>query len=229
VAIQACTLSIRGCRKIACESGQKKEEDKSNEITAIPSLIEEPDITDAVVYIDAIGCQRETATQITTKGGHYLLALKENQKNLHEDVIAGFKTCSAESVSEEWKYDHGRYEIRKYSILPSKNALLAEAQKQWSGLKILIMVEASRQIKDRLMQETRYYISDEKGLSAAYYNSFVRGHGGIENHLHCHLDVTFREDSCRARKDNAPENLSTLRKLALQIIREQSDKLSLKK
>jgi hypothetical protein len=79
------------------------------------------------------------------------------------------------------------------------------------------------------MQETRYYINDEEGFSAAYYNSLVRGHWGIENHLHWHLDVTFREDSCRARKDNAPENLSTLRKFALQIIREQSDKLSLKK
>jgi predicted transposase YbfD/YdcC len=91
------------------------------------------------------------------------------------------------------------------------------------------MLGSSRQIKDRLMREPRYYISDEEGLSAAYYNSLVRGHWGIENHLHRHLDVTFREDSCRAGKDNAPENLSTLRKLALQIIREQSDKLSLKK
>jgi predicted transposase YbfD/YdcC len=158
-----------------------------------------------------------------------LLALKENQKNLYEDTQFGFKNCSPESVSEEWEYDHGRYEVRKCSILPSKNALLPEVQKQWSGLKTLIRVEASRQIKDRQIQETRYYISDEEGLSAAYYNSLVRGHWGIENHLHWHLDVTFREDNCRARKDSAPENLSTLRKLALQIIREQSDKLSLKK
>jgi predicted transposase YbfD/YdcC len=186
--------------------GQKKVEDKSNEITAIPSLIEELDITDAVVSIDAIGCQREIATQITQKGGHYLLALKENQKNLYEEVTVGFKACSAESVSEEWEYDHGRYEVRKCSILPSKNALLAEAQKQWSELKTLIRVESSRQIKDGLMQETRYYTSDEEGLSAAYYNSLVRGHWGIENHLHWHLDVIFREDSCRAGKDNVPEN-----------------------
>jgi predicted transposase YbfD/YdcC len=108
--------------------GQKKMEAKSNEITAIPSLIEELDITDAVVSIDAIGCRREIAAQITAKGGHYLLALKENQKNLYEDVTVGFKTCSAESVSEEWKYGHGRYEVRKCSILPSKNALLAEVE-----------------------------------------------------------------------------------------------------
>jgi predicted transposase YbfD/YdcC len=209
--------------------GQKKVEDKSNEITAIPSLIDELDITDAAVSIDAIGCQRETASQITTKDGHYLPALKENQKGLYEDTLFGFKTCPMESVSEEWEYDHGRYEVRKCSIISSNNALLPEVQEQWSGLKTLIRVESSRQIKDRQIQETRYYISDEEGLSAAYYNALVRGHWGIENHLHRHLDVTFREDACRARKDNATENLSTLRKLALQIIREQPDNLSLKK
>jgi hypothetical protein len=79
------------------------------------------------------------------------------------------------------------------------------------------------------IQETRSNISDEEGLSAAYYNALARGHWGIENHLHWHLDVTFREDSCRARKDSAPENLPTLRKLALQMVREQPDKLRLKK
>jgi predicted transposase YbfD/YdcC len=172
--------------------GQKKVEDRSNEMTAIPSLIEEPDITDAIVSIDAIGCRHEITTQITTKGGHYLSALKENQKNLYEDVTVGFKTCSAEIVSEKWEYDHGCYEVRKCSIFPSKNALLAEAQKQWIGLKTMIMLGSSRQIKDRLMHETRYYISDEERLSAAYYNSLVRGHWGIENHLHRHLDVTFK-------------------------------------
>ena len=209
--------------------GQKKVADKSNEITAIPALIDELDITDAVVSIDAAGCQRDIAAQITGKGGHYLLALKENQKGLLEDTVCGFNTCSAESVSEEWEYDHGRYEVRKCSIISSINALLPETQQQWSGLKTLIRVEAGRQIRDRQVRETRYYISDEEGLSAAYYNALVRGHWGIENQLHWHLDVTFREDACRARKDYAPENLSTLRKLALQIISEQADRLSLKK
>ena len=209
--------------------GQEKVEDKSNEITAIPSLIEELDITDAVVSIDAIGCQRDIAAQIKSKRGHYLLALKENQGSLYEDAVFGFKTNSANSFSEEWEYDHGRYELRKCSIIPSENVLLPEIQKQWSGLKTLIKIEAYRQTKDRQTQETRYYISDEEGLSATYFNALVRGHWGIENHLHWHLDVTFREDDCRARKGYAPENLSTLRKLALQIITEQTDNLSLKK
>ncbi|MDR0348774.1 MAG: ISAs1 family transposase, partial [Tannerella sp.] len=98
-------------------------EDKSNEITAIPALIDELDITDALVSIDAIGCQRDIAEKIKLKGGHYLLALKENQGNLYNDTVFGFKTCSAESVSEEWEYDHGRYEVRKCSIIPSEKVL----------------------------------------------------------------------------------------------------------
>ena len=99
--------------------GQKKVEDKSNEITAIPSLIEEIDITGAVVSIDAVGCQREIAKQITGKGGHYLLSLKENQQELYDDVVCGFKACKSESISEEWEYDHGRFEVRKCSIISS--------------------------------------------------------------------------------------------------------------
>ena len=209
--------------------GQKKVEEKSNEITAIPSLIEELDIADAVVSIDAIGCQREIAEQIVDKGGHYLLSLKENQRELYDDVVCGFKACRADSVSEQWEYDHGRFEVRKCGIIQSKNALLSEIHEQWSGLKTLVKVEASRTVKDREMKETRYYISDEEGLSAAYFNALVRGHWGIENHLHWHLDVTFKEDACRARTGHAPENLSTLRKLALQIIKDQKDKLSLRK
>jgi len=120
--------------------GQKKVQDKSNEITAIPSLIDEIDITDAVVSIDAVGCQREIVKQIVDKGGHYLLSLKENQQELYDDVVCGFKACKAESISEEWEYDHGRFEVRKCSIISSKNALLDENQEQWCGLKTLIRV-----------------------------------------------------------------------------------------
>jgi predicted transposase YbfD/YdcC len=134
--------------------GQKKVEDKSKEITAIPFLIEEPDIAGAAVSIDAIGCQRDIAAQIKSKGGHYLLALKENRGNLYEDAVFGFKTHLAKSFSEEWECDHGRYELRKCSIIPSENVLLPEIQKQWSGLKTLIRVEAGRQTKDGQTQET---------------------------------------------------------------------------
>jgi predicted transposase YbfD/YdcC len=99
----------------------------------------------------------------------------------------------------------------------------------WIELKSLIKVEATRIIKEKETKEIRYYISDEQGLSASCFNALVRGHWGIEKQLHWHLDVTFKEDSCRARKRNAPENLSALRKFALQIPHEQHDRLSLKK
>jgi len=207
--------------------GQQKVEDKSNEMTAIPLLIEGLDITDAVVSIDAIGCQREIAEQIVDKGGHYLLSLKENQQELYDDVVCVFKACRADSISEQWEYDHGRFEVRKCSIIQSNKALLPENQEKWRGLKTLIKVEASRTVKNKESKETRYYISDEEGLNANYFNALVRGHWGIENHLHWHLDVTFKEDASRARKGNAPENLSILRKLALQIIKDQKDKLSM--
>jgi predicted transposase YbfD/YdcC len=209
--------------------GQKRVEDKSNEITALPSLIEELDINEAVVSIDAIGCQREIAARITAKGGHYLLALKENQGELYADTVCGFKAYSAESMSETWEYDHGRYETRRCSILSSEKALLAENQSQWNELKTLVKVEATRIGKGMEATETRYYISSEQGVNAKYFNALVRGHWGIENQLHWHLDVTFKEDASRARTANAPENLSTLRKLSLQIIDRQQDKLNLRK
>jgi len=209
--------------------GQRRVNDKSNEIAAIPELIKELDITDAVVSIDAIGCQHGIAEQIIEKGGDYLLSLKANQRDLYDDAVCGFKACVPESVSETWEYDHGRYETRKCSIVSSEKVLLPENQENWRGLKTLIKVEATRTVKDKTTTETRYYISSESGLSANYFNGLVRGHWGIENHLHWHLDVTFKEDDCRARKGNAPENLATLRKLALQIIAGQKDKLSIRK
>ena len=209
--------------------GQKRVEDKSNEITAIPALIEQLDVKDAVVSIDAIGCQRDIAEQIVKKEGHYLLALKTNQRELYDDAECGFKVRKPISISENWEYDHGRYETRKCSILPAGEVLLPENLSQWCGLKTIIKVEAMRLIRGKETSETRFYISDEQGKTAEYYNALVRGHWSIENQLHWHLDVTFKEDASRARKGNVAENLSTLRKLALQIITAQNDKLSLKK
>lgn len=209
--------------------GQKKVNDKSNEITAIPSLIEELDIENAVISIDAIGCQKEIAGLIVEKKGHYLLALKGNQQDLLDDVSCGFKANPAESVCEEWEYDHGRYETRKCSIIKAHDVVLEENLISWQGLKTLVKVEALRRINNIESTETRYYISDEEDLPAKYFNALVRGHWGIENQLHWHLDVTFKEDACRARKGYAAENLSTIRKLALQIIKEYPDKLSLRK
>lgn len=209
--------------------GQKKVEDKSNEIEAIPLLIEDLDITGAVVSIDAMGCQRDIAERIVNKQGHYLLALKENQVSLYQDAVCGFKLNSCLSVDETREYDHSRYETRKCSIIDAGMALLEENKERWPHLNTIVRVEAARVVDGKESKESRYYISDQTGRDAGYYNALVRGHWSIENHLHWHLDVTFEEDASRARKGYAAENLSAMRKLALQIIREQDDKLSLKK
>ena len=209
--------------------GQERVEDKSNEIEAIPKLLKEIDITDAIVSIDAIGCQKEIASQIKQQKGHYLLAVKKNQKELYEDISCAFKANKAISIDEKWEYANNRFEVRKCSILTAKSSLMDDIRSEWEGLQTVVKIEASRTIKEQCSTQVRYYISDESELNAKYFNQLTRGHWGIENHLHWHLDVTFKEDSCRARKGNAPQNLATLRKLALQIITEHKDNLSLKK
>jgi predicted transposase YbfD/YdcC len=209
--------------------GQVRVDDKSNEIEAIPQVLKSIDITEAVVSIDAIGCQKEIVKQIKQQGGHYLIAVKKNQNELYEDLFCAFKANKALSVDDEWEYARGRFETRKCSILSAKSTLMDEVFKQWDGLQTIVQVEAQRVINDKITTQTRYYISDENGEKAKYFNHSTRGHWGVENHLHWHLDVTFNEDACRARMGNAPENLSSLRKFALQIINEHHDKLSLKK
>ena len=209
--------------------GQEKVDDKSNEITAIPNVLKSLDIEDSVVTIDAIGTQTKIAELIRGKKGHYLLSVKANQNELLEDIQCAFKTHQGYHQCEEIDSDHGRIETRRCSILPAKDFLLDENLKNWKDIATLVKIDASREIKGVQTRETRYYISDENLTNAAYYQDLVRGHWGIENHLHWHLDVTFKEDLCRARTGNAPENLSTIRKFALQIIANASDKLSLKK
>jgi predicted transposase YbfD/YdcC len=217
--------------------GQEKVADKSNEITAIPKVLNSLDIEDSVVTIDAMGTQTAIAAQIREKKGNYLLSVKANQKGLLEDVESAFKVNHGHDTMEETEKGHGRIETRQCSILPAKDFLLDENLKAWKDVATLVKIDASREIKGVRKEETRYYISNEKIQKAAYYNALVRGHWGIvrlrsltiENHLHWHLDVTFKEDMCRARAGNAPENLATLRKFALQILTNVKDNLSLKK
>lgn len=208
---------------------QQRVEDKSNEITAIPAALDSIDITDAVVSIDAMGTQREIAELIVEKNGHYLFALKNNQKSLFEDVECAFKVHSGHDTYQNIEADHGRIETRKCSILPATEYLMEENILPWRNLKTLIRIEATREVKGKVTQETRYYISDEQETKAVYYNSLVRGHWSIENQLHWHLDVTFKEDQCRARNGYASQNLSVLRKMALHIVTEHKDKLSVSK
>ena len=209
--------------------GQSRVEEKSNEITAIPKVLESLDIEDAVVSIDAIGTQTKIATQIVEQKGHYFLAVKGNQQGLLDDIEHAFKFEKGLEFISETERNHGRIENRQCNILPADKYLLEENIAAWKDVSTIIKVSSSREIKGVLKQETRYYISDETISSPSYYLSLSRGHWGIENLLHWHLDVTFKEDACRARNKNAPENLATIRKLALQILHNQKDKLSLKK
>lgn len=209
--------------------GQSRVEDKSNEITAIPEVLSCIDITDSVISIDAIGTHKEIAEQIIEQSGHYFLSVKGNQKGLLEDIECAFKTHHGYNLFEETEKDHGRIETRRCSILTAKGFLLEENIHAWKNISTLVRIEACREIKGKLYQETRYYISDEDCPKASYYSALARGHWLVENQLHWHLDVTFKEDDCRARTGNAPVNLSIIRKFALQIISNANDKLSLRK
>lgn len=212
--------------------GQEKLCDKENEISAIPRLLDRLEIAGSIISIDAIGTQVNIADMIVAKGGHYFLAVKENQGALLseiKDVIRYHKPFSTHSETEK---EHARVETRTVSVFSAELMEDKEIQRRWRNLKTIVKVEAHTvHVSDsgRETTQTRYYISDEDFPSAAYYGGLARGHWAVENGLHWHLDVTFREDDCRARKNNAAQNLSLLRKLVLQIAKATDDKLSLRK
>lgn len=208
--------------------GQKKVRDKSNEITAIPELLDSLDLESTTISIDAIGCQKEIAEKIIGEQANYLLAVKANQGNLSEEVTEVFEFSPIKETVETHEKGHGREEIRNCQILSASDTLSPNLLAEWVGIKTLVKIEETRIIKGVSQTESRYYISSEEE-NATYYNNLVRGHWGIENQLHWHLDVTFNEDACRARKGNAPQNLNILRKLALHRLTRMKDKLSLKK
>jgi predicted transposase YbfD/YdcC len=205
---------------------QERVEDKSNEITAIPKVLAALDITDALVSIDAMGCQKDIAKEIKEKGGHYLFALKENQGTLYQDTLYAFKTATPIASTTHLEE---KGETRICTILDAKMCLPTAQLKAWEGLSRLVRVESSRTIKGETTWLTRYYINDETEDSPAYFNAAVRGHWGVENQLHWFLDVIFKEDDSRIRKHNAPQNVSAVRKVALQMLRNEKTKISLPK
>jgi predicted transposase YbfD/YdcC len=200
--------------------GQQKVEDKSNEITAIPVLLSALDITSAIVSIDAIGCQTEIVNQICEQQGEYLISLKGNQGSLLQDVESAFQLDDKLIETTDWIIEDNasRKESRRCAILDATKVLPKEQIAKWRNLSTLVRVESIR----AGVKEERFYISSEKNLGninkPLYFNKLVRAHWSIENHLHWHLDVTFKEDKSRARNKYAPQNLAILRKLALQLI-----------
>lgn len=213
---------------------QQKVEGKSNEITAIPKLLELLALKGAIVTIDAMGCQKGIAKQIVEQGGDYVLALKSNHPALYEDVRTFFEeqgktsfrhsradTCAALDKG------HGRIEKRCY-VSTSDVAWLQERHPEWQNLQSIIMVNSTRTLTGKQpTTETRYYISslpqDAKQAAEA-----IQSHWGIENKLHWVLDVVFHDDASRVRKDHAPQNLHVMKQAALNLIRKVPSKRSLR-
>lgn len=194
-------------------------EEKSNEITAIPLLLDLLDIKGAVVSTDAMGCQKAVARKILEKGGDYVLGLKGNQGTLHGCTKAFFEHAPADAVFDSFVESgkgHGREESRKCDV--TGDVAWLEKAVGWPGLKSIVRIVASRTINGKTTTETRYYVSslppDAKRIAQA-----VRSHWAIENSLHWVLDMTFGEDASRIRKDNAPAALAVMRHTALNILR----------
>ena len=199
---------------------QFKVDEKSCEINVLEPLLRTLDIKDQTVTIDAIGCQKNIAKAITESGGHYVLAVKGNQQTLHEQIQAAFKIAPAKNKHSTEEKDHGRIEKRTCSVITDLR--FVDEAVNWAALCCIICITGTRIIGDKISTETRYYISSQK-QNADFFLNAIRSHWGIENSLHWVLDVLFREDHCRKRKDNAAENFNIIRKMALNIIRNKKD------
>ena len=202
--------------------GQVVTHEKSNEITAIPELLKLLDVSGALITIDAMGCQKEIAAQIRQKGGDYVLAVKGNQPKLHEQVEKAIDEAlekDAEEVDEHQTVErgHGRRETRTYMIAAAPKSVDPEGS--WRDLKAVGMAISERtDSQGRASVETRYFILSRL-LPVQEFAAAVRGHWSIENHLHWQLDVSFREDECRVRRDHAPANLSVIRRFTLGLLK----------
>lgn len=198
--------------------GQEKVADKSNEITAIPELLEALYIQGLLVSIDAMGCQKGIAQQILAQGGDYLLMVKGNQPTLMAAIEAAFIDAGTKDVdrNRHAEKSHGRITGQMASVLPAKGVVdLAD----WPQCQTIGRIDSIRRVKDRVSDvEQRYYISS-RVLSADELAAAARSHWGIENRLHWVLDVSFGEDASTVRKDHAPQNLSLLKKIVLNLLR----------
>jgi len=209
--------------------GQVKTDKKSNEITAIPKLLEQLAIKDAIITIDAMGTQKEIAKQIDEAGAQYVLSLKDNHPTLHEDV-ATFMDDPHEAAQmafhEETDGGHGRVEIRRYWITGQTRWL--DKDWQWSGLCALGKVERIREQTGKPPSTEKAYYLCSIAPEAKLFAHCVRSHWGVENKVHWVLDMTFNEDACQVHEKTAASNLSLLRKMTLNLLRQDPSKGSLK-
>lgn len=212
---------------------QTKVQDKSNEITAIPALLELLDLKGAIVTLDAMGTQKTIAAQIHHAQADYILSLKANHPTLFDQVDTWFKRASAPNalpapLAHTTESAHHRLEIRKtWTIAVDQFPDLFQAH-QWAGLQTIVIVERIRHLWNKSTHEVQFYLCSLPPDSPRIVSA-IRNHWGIENSLHWTLDVTFAEDRCRVRSLNAPHNLALLRRLAINVLnRESSSKRSLK-
>ncbi len=206
--------------------GQRKVDGKSNEITAIPELLEMINIKGSIVTIDAMGTQKNIAKTIIDNEANYILALKGNQSYMKEDVESLCNRSKPDSENEVVEKGHGRIETRNCQVF-NKIELL-EDKKKWSKLKSVIKITSQREIKNKITTETRLYISSLKN-DAVDFNQYIRQHWSVENNLHWTLDMTFREDEQRKRDKYAAQNFAIVRKIALNLLKkENSNKISLR-
>ena len=216
--------------------GQVKVDEKTNEITAIPELLNLLDVSGCIVTIDAMGCQKKIAQQIVSQEADYLLAVKENQGKLLEDVADLF-SCGQRTGFADIQHDfcqtvssgHGRVETRRcWTIDDPEQLSYLDTRGDWPGLRSIGMVAAGRYQGEQVSEETRYYISSPESDAHRFLRA-TRSHWGIENRVHWILDVSFREDESRVRTGNAPENLAIVRHMALNLLRQdRTSKASIK-
>ncbi len=210
--------------------GQVKVDEKSNEITAIPDLLRRLDLAGCLVTIDAMGCQTDIARLITDRGSDYLLALKGNQSNLHDDVILLFDDLE-ESGFRAYTYtydktvekDHGRIEIRHcWTISDPELIRFLRGADRFSDLNTVVRVRTERYVGDKCTLEDRHYIASPVSMTATEALAASRTHWQVENSLHWVLDIAFREDDSRVRKGNGPQNLAVLRHIALNSLKQET-------
>ena len=211
--------------KNSCVLGQVKVDAKSNEITAVPKLLELIELSGCIVTMDAMGCQKEHALTIINKEADYIFSLKGNQGLFHEEVKTFFE-YALESHFEEVPHqylertekDHGRIETRRCWLLTDLKYF--EKAKEWPGIRGVGMIESTRRIEGKETKEIRIYCTSLEDVKT--FSRGVRQHWQVENNLHWVLDVAFREDKCRIRKDNAPENFAMLRHIALNLLKKET-------
>jgi len=206
--------------------GQVKTAEKSNEIEAIPNLLNMIDVSGSIVTIDAMGCQKKIAKQIVNQEADYVLSLKQNQESLHNDVVSIFEQGKAVQFKKmlnrrivEKIHDHGRVETRRYTLISARDPLLFKLR--WPGLNGIGMLEVTRTVNNEVERSVRYFLTSLAYENINEFAQAVRKHWDIEINLHWSLDVSFREDLNRSRLGHSAENLSIVRRIGLNLLKQE--------